>query len=369
MKNPSRSGRRPPVTSRAPSASAAAIRPCTFSRWPSKATGPISVSASSGSPSRTVAARAATRSSSSSCTARSTSSREPAMHVCPVAANTPATTPLAAASRSASANTTCGDLPPSSRLTRARCPAAARMTAVPVAVEPVKATLSTPGCSASGAPASGPKPGEHVEDAGREAGLLEEPRELERRGRRLLGRLGDDGAARGQRGRELPRQQQHRRVPRRDRGDHADRLAARVDQPVLARAGDRLAADLVGGARPVVQVVRQPAQLLLHLAQQLAVVGHLDRGDLERALGDEVGERGAAAARARGRASAATARRRTRARAAATAASTSSGPARGTVAHGRAVNGSTVSNVSPERRVDPLAAHQHPVGAGSALHG
>src|SRR6185369_15780222 len=42
--------------------------------------------------------------------------------------------------------------------TRARWPAAARITAVPVAVEPVKATLSTPGCSASGAPASGPKP-------------------------------------------------------------------------------------------------------------------------------------------------------------------------------------------------------------------
>ena len=37
------------------------------------------------------------------------------------------------------------------------------------------------------------------------------------------------------------------------------------------------------------------------------------------------------------------------ARAARTAASTSSGPARGTVAHGRPVNGSTVSNVSPER--------------------
>jgi hypothetical protein len=36
------------------------------------------------------------------------------------------------------------------------------------------------------------------------------------------------------------------------------------------------------------------------------------------------------------------------ARAAATAASTSSRPARGTVAHARAVYGSTVSNVAPE---------------------
>ena len=54
---------------------------------------------------------------SSSCTSRCTSSRDPAMQVCPVAANTPATTPLAAASRSASANTTCADLPPSSSVT------------------------------------------------------------------------------------------------------------------------------------------------------------------------------------------------------------------------------------------------------------
>jgi hypothetical protein len=70
----------------------------------------------------------------------------------------PATIPLTAASRSASANTTFGDLPPSSRLTWARCVAAALITREPTAVEPVNATLSTPGCSASGAPASAPKP-------------------------------------------------------------------------------------------------------------------------------------------------------------------------------------------------------------------
>jgi hypothetical protein len=51
-----------------------------------------------------------------------------------------------------------GDLPPSSSVTRARCEAAPRMTARPVAVPPVKATLSTPGCSTSGAPASSPNP-------------------------------------------------------------------------------------------------------------------------------------------------------------------------------------------------------------------
>ena len=80
------------------------------------------------------------------------------MHVWPVAAKIPATTPLAAASRSASSKTMFGDLPPSSSETCARCDAAPVITAEPTAVEPVNATLSTPGCSASGAPQSGPKP-------------------------------------------------------------------------------------------------------------------------------------------------------------------------------------------------------------------
>ena len=67
------------------------------------------------------------------------------MHVWPVAANTPAMRPLAAASRSASGNTICGLLPPSSSVTLLTLPAAAAATLMPVAVDPVKATLSTPG--------------------------------------------------------------------------------------------------------------------------------------------------------------------------------------------------------------------------------
>ncbi len=80
------------------------------------------------------------------------------MHVCPVAAKTPATSPFAAATRSASANTICGDLPPSSRVTLLMFSAAAFATARPVAVEPVNATLSTPGCPASAAPVSRESP-------------------------------------------------------------------------------------------------------------------------------------------------------------------------------------------------------------------
>jgi hypothetical protein len=105
-----------------------------------------------------VAARSATSRTSSSCTSACTISREPAMQVCPVAANTPAIRPFAAACRSASANTTCGDFPPSSRVTLFRFSAAACATARPVAVEPVNATLSTPGCDARCAPVSRDSP-------------------------------------------------------------------------------------------------------------------------------------------------------------------------------------------------------------------
>ena len=80
------------------------------------------------------------------------------MQVWPVAAKTPATRPFAAALRSASAKTTCGDLPPSSRVTLLRFSAAACATARPVAVDPVNATLSTPLCAASAAPVSRDRP-------------------------------------------------------------------------------------------------------------------------------------------------------------------------------------------------------------------
>src|SRR5215470_4059608 len=95
---------------------------------------------------------------SSSCTSWCTISRDPAMQVWPVAANTPATIPLAAAARSASGKTTCGDLPPSSSVTLLMLSAAALATARPVAVEPVNATLSTPGCAASAAPVPRDRP-------------------------------------------------------------------------------------------------------------------------------------------------------------------------------------------------------------------
>ena len=80
------------------------------------------------------------------------------MQVCPVAANTPATTPLLAASRSASGKTRWADLPPSSSSTEVMLAAAALATSLPTRVDPVNAILSTSGCAASALPTSGPNP-------------------------------------------------------------------------------------------------------------------------------------------------------------------------------------------------------------------
>ena len=213
------------------------------------------------------------------------------MQVWPVAAKMPATTPLAAASRSASSKTMLGDLPPSSSVTRARCAAAPRITALPVSVaagerdlvdaagarpaarpprppNPVT-TLTTPG----GKPASSTSAANSSVDADAcSDGLMTSVQPA------------------ASAGASFQRHQQQRRVPGRDRGDDAERLAQRVDEEVLAVGGQRLAADLVGRAREVVVVVGQPAQLPPHLADQLAVVGRLDHGDALRVLGDQLGQ-------------------------------------------------------------------------------
>ena len=88
----------------------------------------------------------------------STNSRLPAVHIWPALLKTAIAAVGTAMSRLASAKTMLADFPPSSSETRLRLPAAARTIAWPVAVEPVKATLSTSACSASAAPTVDPLP-------------------------------------------------------------------------------------------------------------------------------------------------------------------------------------------------------------------
>jgi hypothetical protein len=76
----------------------------------------------------------------------------------PFSENTPNSALSSAASRSASANTTHGDLPPSSIDRPLRCAAAEPMMLRPVAVSPVKEMTGTSACCTSAAPASSPMP-------------------------------------------------------------------------------------------------------------------------------------------------------------------------------------------------------------------
>ena len=132
--------------------------------------------------------------------------------------------PSAAAARSASARTTAGALPPSSRWVRASRSAAAAATARPARTLPVSETWATCGCDASARPGVRPA-ADDVEHAVRQH-ADEQLGHPHRRRRGELRRLEDDGVARRDRGRPLPDRHHQRVVPRRDAAADADRLAA-----------------------------------------------------------------------------------------------------------------------------------------------
>jgi hypothetical protein len=132
--------------------------------------------------------------------------------------------------------------------------------------------------------------GNDVDDARREARLLRQAERLEHAGRRVLRRLDDDRVARRERGPECVHRQQHRRVPRHDDRDDAERLAKRVVEDARAVERDHAPFDLVREPAEVVEPVGDRPELSEHLLVELAVVGNLDLRDLLGALGDQVRE-------------------------------------------------------------------------------
>jgi hypothetical protein len=132
--------------------------------------------------------------------------------------------------------------------------------------------------------------GDDVQHSRREAGFGREPQRLEDARARVLGRLQDDRVPRGERRRERVHGQEDRRVPRDDDPDDAERLAERVVEDARPVERDDAPLDLVREPAEVVEPVRDHPKLREHLLVELAVVGHLDRGDLLRALRDQVGE-------------------------------------------------------------------------------
>ena len=198
--------------------------------------------------------------------------------------------PSTAASRSASAKTMLGLLPPSSRVTRLSVSAAFFMMIWPTSVEPVKAILSTPRWATSGVAGGLAEAGDDVDHAGGEPGLHGQLAHAQGGERGLLGRLEHDGAAGGQRGAPLPGDHQHREVPGDDLPGDAHRLAAGVAE-VPAADRDRLAVDLVGPAGVVAEAVDHQRQVgMAALADRLAVVQGLELGQLVDVRFDQVGE-------------------------------------------------------------------------------
>jgi hypothetical protein len=127
---------------------------------------------------------------------------------------------------SASAQTMTGAWPPSSIRHGFMTSPAWAARSLPTGTEPVKATrrIRRRGDQVGGD--LGRLAEDQVEDAGRDAGVGEAGDQLGGGARGLLGRLDDDRAAGGQRGGELAHRAAGREVPRHERGDRADRLAA-----------------------------------------------------------------------------------------------------------------------------------------------
>ena len=154
------------------------------------------------------------------------------MQLCPANENAFAAHRVAASSTSASASTITGVALPSSRLTFF-FGARSRMLQ-PTSPEPVNVISLTRSSSTSTSPISDAGPTTTFSQPGGQPGLVLELREQERRERRLRRGLEHDGAAGGERRRDLVRDEVEREVERRDRADHADRAAQRERELALA---------------------------------------------------------------------------------------------------------------------------------------
>ncbi len=191
-------------------------------------------------------------------------------------------------SRSASAKTTFALLPPSSSVTGLICAAQPAITCRPTSVEPVKTILATSGESTNRCPTTLPLPGSTWKTSGGHAGLERELGEPDRGQRGQLGRLEHDGVAGGERGRESPRRDRHREVPRHDHADDAERL---VEGDVDA-VGDRdlLADQPFRRAGVVGDHVADVAGLPPRVADRVPGVGDLELREVLEVGVDRVGE-------------------------------------------------------------------------------
>ena len=131
--------------------------------------------------------------------------------------------------------------------------------------------------------------GDDVEHAFGEAGFDRDLAEFDRGQRRRRRRLEDDGAACSERGSNLPRCEQQRKVPGNDGADYADGLAERIGHVGGNRRRQRLAVVFCRRARVELEAIHDRADFAIGRRYRLAVVAHLEERDLRRALGDQRG--------------------------------------------------------------------------------
>ena len=138
--------------------------------------------------------------------------------------------------------------------------------------------------------------GDDIQHAFRHAGLHGEFAEEQRRERRLLGGLEDDGIAGGQRGSQFPRGHQQRKVPWDDLADHAQGLAHRIGEELRPGRvgdadGDGVSLDLRSPARHVVEHIRRQRNIgHPGHAHRLAVVQRFELREFVQVIEDHVAD-------------------------------------------------------------------------------
>ena len=172
---------------------------------------------------------------------------------------------------------------------------------MPTGVDPVNEVMRTSGCVEQRLADDAAGAGEHVDDAVGDAGPRAVLGEHERGERGDLRGLEHDGVARGDGREHLPDRHLQRVVPRRDRPDDADRLAAQHRGVRAVVLGGGLALEVAGGAGVEGDVVDRAGHVeLAGELDRLAGLRGLDLGVLLGALahrGREGVQRGGALAR------------------------------------------------------------------------
>jgi hypothetical protein len=123
-------------------------------------------------------------------------------------------------------------------------------------------------------------PSHHIDHARRNTHFLRDVRQRQCGKRRLTRGLDDDRVATRQRRSNLPGRQEQRKIPRHNRGHHADRFAKRVGEEV-ALYRDGLAVNLVGPACVVLKALGSSRDLdLAGLENGFAVMQRLESREL-----------------------------------------------------------------------------------------